>query len=186
MIVALSGVFAGYPGKEVLLDLDQDGTGDYRFTGDLISVYVQTLNQNQQAAVLETGRDLGSRLFAFNDGEEIGLTLMQDVVWVDYLTPRHPVPGRSGVGACAWPTGCSSYFRGGTNYIGVNLQLTDGSHYGWLRIVSDSGDAGGIILDWAHETQPNTPILAGAVPEPSTWTLLALGMGFLVWRRRRS
>ena len=43
------------------------------------------------------------------------------------------------------------------------------SHYGWIHIENLFGSNWGQISDWAYETRPDTPILAGAVPEPSTW-----------------
>ena len=51
-----------------------------------------------------------------------------------------------------------------------------------------AGDAGiyGNITEWAYETSPNTPIMAGEVPEPEIWVLLMAGGMFLAccWLRR--
>jgi hypothetical protein len=41
------------------------------------------------------------------------------------------------------------------------------------------------IFEYAYETTPDTDILAGAVPEPTTLALLAVGLGALALRNRR-
>jgi hypothetical protein len=71
-------------------------------------------------------------------------------------------------------------------YVGLQLQIKGNTHYGWIRIGAPVPIFnGGWIYDFAYETQPDTPILAGAVPEPSAWTLAALGaLTFLFLRRR--
>lgn len=68
-------------------------------------------------------------------------------------------------------------------YLPVQFQLDDGLHYGWVRFVTDSIFG---FQDWAYETRANTPILAGAVPEPSTVALGVLGLLALVFQRHLS
>jgi hypothetical protein len=46
----------------------------------------------------------------------------------------------------------------GSGYQGVRFYQSDGLHYGWVRVVS-----GLIVVDWAYETRPNTPIRAGNI-----------------------
>ena len=56
------------------------------------------------------------------------------------------------------------------------------SHYGRFRMA----EANGVLelFEWAYETQDNTAIIAGHVPEPSACLLLALP--FVAFMRRRS
>ena len=46
------------------------------------------------------------------------------------------------------------------NYLGIAMELADGTHYGWIGVYLNDG-----MLDafaWGYETTPNTPILAGS------------------------
>ena len=75
---------------------------------------------------------------------------------------------------------------------------TDGGiyYYGWVEVTVVSGNtysppyAGTVevtVTGFAFENQMNTPIEAGAIPEPSTYALLALAglFGAAVWHHRR-
>ena len=87
-------------------------------------------------------------------------------------------------------------FYGTTAFMGIHFQAGSDWYYGWVRIqggVSGLSDDGqtfflappGWILDWAYETRPDTPIFAGAVPEPSTWVLSAIGaLAIAAFRRQ--
>lgn len=59
-------------------------------------------------------------------------------------------------------------------YFGFNFRENDETYYGWMRVGSPyalpTGTLGW-VYDYAYETRPNTPILAGAVPEPSPSTI---------------
>ena len=55
-------------------------------------------------------------------------------------------------------------------------------HYGWFRMAESNGVLE--LFEWAYETQDNTAIIAGHVPEPSASLLLALP--FVAFMRRRS
>lgn len=178
-IYATQGRFQMNWGLRVPLDLDGDGLAEYEFSGDLLSVSVQGRGDNHQLALLAIPPDLGSYLYPLGAGTAIGPTPPSGLHWVDYTTPRHPVPGQSGVSAYSFNGGSGPFF-GVMAYMGVYFELADGMHYGWVRIDAPSYEAGGVILDWAYEMRPGEAILAGAVPEPSAWALLLTGC-FLFW-----
>jgi hypothetical protein len=75
-------------------------------------------------------------------------------------------------------------FFGRTGYLGFRFQGEEGEHYGYA-LVQDNEVIFGRILAIAWESEPNTPILAGAVPEPSTSTTLLTALAIILFRRRR-
>jgi hypothetical protein len=78
------------------------------------------------------------------------------------------------------------YFTGVESaYIGLQFQDNGQTYYGWARAGAPVvGINGGWVYDYAYETSPNTPILAGQVPEPSTVSLGVLGALVLFFRKR--
>ena len=77
-------------------------------------------------------------------------------------------------------------FAGIEAFLGFRLQQPDGEHYGWMRVDMIRGYGGQVVnvSDWAYNTVPGQSIAAGAVPEPGTLALLALGIAAL-WKLRR-
>ena len=69
-------------------------------------------------------------------------------------------------------------------YIGLEFYEDNQPYYGWVRVGAPASINGGWIYDYAYETVPNTPIEAGAVPEPSILALLATGTATLFFRRK--
>ncbi|HOA63145.1 MAG TPA: PEP-CTERM sorting domain-containing protein [Verrucomicrobiota bacterium] len=83
-------------------------------------------------------------------------------------------------------TGASGSFAGQHAYMGIEFQRNGASHYGWMLLqVSGSFAAVAAIESWAWETRPGEAILAGTVPEPSTWALLVGGGVLMLWFRRK-
>ena len=72
---------------------------------------------------------------------------------------------------------------GSGSYMGFR---TSQGNYGWLEVTWTASSEQFEILSGAYESVANTPIPAGAVPEPSTYALLIMtGAGALWWARRR-
>jgi hypothetical protein len=89
-------------------------------------------------------------------------------------------PGGNIAYATTGPTGTAfrtlNDFYGTTGFAGVVFNIGGQPHYAWLRIqVNGAGDFL-TIIDWAYEDQANTPIAAGAVPEPGSGALVGLGL----------
>jgi hypothetical protein len=79
--------------------------------------------------------------------------------------------------------------QGSTGYVGFQFD-PDGiagaqTFYGWAQMKVGGGASGnGNVISWAYD-DTGAPIQAGAVPEPGSLALLALGAaGVASWRRR--
>ena len=86
------------------------------------------------------------------------------------------------------------WFPEETGFIGLEFRdAADNAHYAWIRMelvefeYTDGSPSAAIrIIDWAYESSINTSINAGAVPEPSSLGLLAMGAaGIHALRRKR-
>jgi Secretion system C-terminal sorting domain len=68
------------------------------------------------------------------------------------------------------------YWRNQTTakYLGVKFHLSDGIHYGWVKMTT-SGASSATIIAYAYETSVNTPIPAPLPVELTSFTALAAG-----------
>jgi hypothetical protein len=89
-----------------------------------------------------------------------------------------------GFGSGLDPAG--AYFPGQIHppYVAIRFKRNGEWHYGWVQVTSWL-DSMGQINGWAYESEANTPILIGVIPEPSVLLLAACSTG-LMWRRRRA
>lgn len=173
--------YSDYPFSQDI-DLNSDGVPDFNLSSwNSIDIYLAPLNNNAIISVPEPPGDLGALIYAFNQGAPISSSLDPVLAWW----------GTSGNGpsviVSAADIGSIGYFQGQTDaFAGMRLDVAGSLYYGWIHIENFGGNWGQ-ISDWAYETSPSTPILAGAVPEPSSAALLAVGMLSLrVLRRPRS
>lgn len=181
------------------LDLNGDGQAEVHFfsASEPGAGYFGTAaSGNTTTRLLVTPQgpyDIGSYLLGLSDGFVIGGALAPSMLWAAADAPngygRAIVVGSwlpQGLGDPILPDG---YFYGTTAFAGIQFQIGSDWHYGWLRIrggtYEDALAPPGWILDWGYETRPDMPILAGAVPEPSTLALLVGGGVLMVWFRRK-
>lgn len=99
--------------------------------------------------------------------------------WFAGIPGADPETDFYGLAICV-STGCGGNFLGQHAYMGVEFQRAGSTHYGWVLLNVAPDYPAGQIEAWAWETRPGEAILAGAVPEPSTWALLVAG-GVLFW-----
>lgn len=86
------------------------------------------------------------------------------------------------------------FFVQNVGYLGVSFEVDGATHYGWIKLSHDETRPKPenqflYINGWAWETEADTPIIAGAIPEPSTGILTMAGSLALIQlarhRRRR-
>lgn len=110
------------------------------------------------------------------------------------LAPGTVIDGASAFFSTGWgsqyhtdSSGVPQFAIGEQGYLGFVYQTTEGgdNHYGWFRLTVDN-TGNGIVHDWAYTDAPNQGIQAGAIPEPSTYALVAglLMLGLVALRRR--
>jgi hypothetical protein len=152
------------------LDLDGNGTNDFVVDTSLL---MTTVLVGEQSNRFLGSFDGGGGLYTLPLASGVPITSIAPVesVWV----------GRGAVSACAWPFGCVGPWLGLTAYAGIEFQIGQDVHYGWIQIEHFQFSNAGKVLDWAYETRPGVAIAAGAVPEPSAATLLLLGCLFTAW-----
>ena len=180
------------------LDLNGDGQAEVRFysASEPGAGYFGTAASGVATArLLVTPQgpfDIGSYLVGLTDRYSIGGPLPDSMLWAAADAPNGYggaiVLGAwlpQGLGDPIMPDG---HFYGTTAFAGIQFQIGSDWHNGWMRIrggtYEDALAPPGWILDWAYETRAGVPILAGAVPEPSTWALLVGGGVLMVWFRR--
>ena len=96
-------------------------------------------------------------------------------------------------GSDASTTGAQPFVLSSTNYVGFKFLGQDAlTHYGWMQI-SVGTTLGGqprTLVSFAYEDVAGVGILAGAVPEPSTFALLGVmaagALGVREWRKRKA
>jgi len=154
--------------SDLTLDINQDGTADVAFSGKILATDdipssdvstfcdvsgvngAQLLVTNGYAQVLTSGESIGSGLPDWNAGEVL-LTMES------FDQRNNTSSGWLGLLGAK-----------GQGYMGIQFSAADGIHYGWIQVslygIFNMPLFSPLVVDWAYETVPNKPILAGEKP----------------------
>jgi hypothetical protein len=189
-------------------DVNSDGTADFLFNNRYPNTsagngVIWQQNMNPATGALAATNGIISYLgpfvryaFALPAGINVGptdtrfSTVTQVVLGSRYLYGSAPYYYG---GFAAGPDGAANgaVSPGTFAFVGFRFNAADGTHFGYLRLAVNAG-----IIDFdnvgamraAYQSTPNAAIMTGAVPEPGTMALLALGaagvLGTVVKRRR--
>jgi len=174
--------YAGFPGYDFRqIDMDLDGTPDFAISAGAAEVNLVIFNNNRLASFPPLPGESGTDVAPFQAGTQIGSSLDPAMVW----ETESDYSGGSSLSTC-YDVGCIGLWIGVNAYMGVELDIGGSTHYGWIHIFNGGLGSVGEIYDWAYETRANTPIFAGAVPEPSCFSLCVLGILLMFTRRSKN
>jgi hypothetical protein len=187
-------VYSGEIGKSLgdgSVDVDKDGMPEFRFdvspvhhipgmVGEVYSAHIPSgsgisiegMVYGESLRLLDFGSQIGDSM-ASGDWSSRDLQLPVLFVLHPNFTPFEYVA--SGPLAEA----------GSPAFIGMRVVMPDGVHYGWAQLtVEDADRPRAVLVDWAFETRPEIPIVAGVVPEPAVSRLMVAGGALLIGTRR--
>ncbi|MCX8092117.1 MAG: PEP-CTERM sorting domain-containing protein [Verrucomicrobiae bacterium] len=176
------------PGRQPLeLDFNGDGRADVGFNVFDTTFYAYGIGSTLILSYPPISPDINSFLPVLPAGIQIGAAPPdQQLMWRQVISLAPDGRPYTATFNGAWNTGYSGLWQGVEGYVGIEFEIGQNRHYAWVRVGAPFvGLYGGYVYEWAYETQPGVPILAGAVPEPSTLGLLIGGGVLLVWFRRK-
>ncbi|HON93745.1 MAG TPA: PEP-CTERM sorting domain-containing protein [Verrucomicrobiota bacterium] len=160
-------------------DLDGDSATDFTFTYSFQFLGVQPEGTGRILTWLDPPPNVGGSVaplplgFVIGAGSETG-----NLAWYGHALDYNTL-------AICFDVGCAGAFVGQHAYMGVEFQHAGATHYGWVLLNVAQAYPSGVIESWAWDTRPSASIFAGAVPEPSTWTLFGIGALAIALLRRR-
>ena len=191
----IGGIAVGetLPRTELDMDLNNDGTVDFRFIGTAAiaaGFQLEPKNDNKVLGYPDSANLLaGYRARRLSAGADIATADQAPLGWHGYRpNPRLSVTGLYLL-ACQGFFQCAGDFKPGPislteGYVGIQFFAADGLHYGWIRVLGGF-ENDGTILDYAYNSVPGQTITVGAVPEPSTLAVLAVGAAAFCFIRRK-
>ncbi len=180
--------------EQQFVDVNQDGTVDFTLESRWVTTLDIPPSFMSYSFGIRPGQDnyvlgSGSTATVLSQGETISPVPIGSTNW------QHPKYGS--VGVCGWSADLRNETWSGwlgpmagldEVFVGLRFSAADGDHFGWARVRLNSSDTlrTAQLVDYAYDTRPNAQILAGAVPEPSSVALLAVGVvGVWLFARKK-
>ncbi|MDB4265137.1 PEP-CTERM sorting domain-containing protein [bacterium] len=178
------------------IDIDGNGSIDFQFGGlPGSSAAVITDRANRYLGIQEPAPNSGGIPFPLEDNTTIGgietpmgLVFLSSDSSDGFVDPDQTTGSAANLYLCV-SSGCSGLFLDESEstlrgLLGVQFESDDGVHFGYFDIETTTFGRDSVVNGWAYESEPNTPIRAQFVPEPSSLFLVFLGTTFLFGRRR--
>jgi len=164
------------------LDFDGDGQPNVLFTASQGSGFqADSANGSELLVINATPPNLGSFSVPLELGELIASATSSPIIWkneeIGAVLADCVLLNNDFVCLGLWPWGI--------HYLGLRFDVGGSWRYGWVEIDSLTGLDTGYIRSYGWETEPNTPVSAGA-PEPARTALLMIGVISILCRRRRA
>jgi hypothetical protein len=158
------------------IDIDGNSIVDFTFGASVSFVGIRAEGDNHYLVWPNPPPTSGGNPEPLLDGFEIGPNSGEgDLDWfginTDFSTLIRCLSGSGGYT-------CAGRFMGQHAYMGIEFDIEGARHYGWIDLLVASDNPYAEIYGWGYETDPGVSILAGAgaVPEPSTISLLIGGL----------
>lgn len=167
----------GLPANPYNLGMDDNGTTDFVFQSGQngFAIFPQA-----GAAILAApagSLDFNSYGLPLSAGQQIDSPAPIGAFWDSSVNGSLLTSARN--------VGAVGLFTGQIAFLGVQITRDSEIHYGYLHLdVSFVGANAGNLLELAWDTRPNAGIIAGAIPEPSTWALFVIGALSVAFIRR--
>lgn len=173
-------------------DINSDGTFDLLFINNGFFASLDTYGSNRVSASIDSTEFYDPQIVPVSLGAEI--SPLSDFPYSSFVVGAwHGADELNGYeSGFLLGYANSGFMQYANGYIGVEFMAADGLHYGWIQYEGFSvarpfaiNEPGGWVNSWAYESEPNTPIFAGSVPEPSRMLFLLAGTFALICRRSR-
>lgn len=165
------------------LDMNVDGIDDFTFSASISFVGVRAEDMNQYLVWPNPPPMIGGNPEPLPSGHVVGQSSGEGALdWfgtnTDFSTLIRCLSGSGGYT-------CSGRFADHHAYMGVEFDIVGATHYGWIDLLVAEDNPYAEIYGWAYETEAGVPIIAGAVPEPSTIILFTAGATAILLSRRK-
>ena len=180
----------------VSFDFDRNGSTDLTIssTGQSSDTSIMFATQHGRNQVWSlagrvAGLDFGSHALSLAAGSTLGPSLHDDfprIGWHnDDDTRGTSILMQSDAGRPVSGTFFPSYLFE-KKYLGFRFERDGALHYGWMEFSAYAFYGTQIYAySWAYESEPNTPLIVGQIPEPTLPALLAGAVCAAGIRRRR-
>lgn len=157
------------------IDLNSDGVDDFELTSIWMNIGVDVTISSLE----------NNRLIAAENGYDALAITAGNLIY------ENPPTGGQWIERPAYFNGYyldQNYgqFYSTSAFVGIELQIGENTHYGWVQFDNPLPIYGGYVTGFAYETVPNTSITAGAIPEPGSVALLTIGgLGLYLLRKNK-